>query len=162
MGKLETTRIREIQPTRKDYDAYVNCFHRTDYSYEVGKRSAEYRGSFLFEPIPTFEVYCRTFNAKFVEKKKFNIYTVVYENEDGKVVAVAEIHEGGKFLTINEFVVDTKSQLSGYGREFYEAIEGKAREKGYNEIQLKCNFKGSMVFWTKMGFMNKGVFVKEF
>ena len=161
MGNPRTTKIREIQATRKDYDAYVRCFHRTEYSYEVGKKSNEYRGSFLFEPLPTFDEYCRQFNTRFVSKRKFHQYTLVYENDDGEVVAVAEILEEAKILNIDEFIVDTKFQLCGYGRMFYLEIEQKAKERGHSEINLRCNFAGSKIFWTKMGFENKGVFVKK-
>ena len=153
--------MRELEPTRKDYDAYVQCFHRTDYSYEVGKQSGIRKESYLFEPMPTFEQYCRAFEMNRSFSRQFKKNRIVYENEDQQVVAMAEVEEKGKTLALNEFVVDRNCQFREYGTKFYEEIEQEARHRGFREIKLYSNFAGSIMFWLKMGFVDTGIFIKK-
>ena len=153
---METTKktgMREIRTTQTDYEAYIECFMRTDYSDEVGKRSKADKDPFSFG----FDKYCRRIN----KQKETATHTIVYENKEGNVVAVAELRKEGKALRIKEFVVNRIFQLSGYGSKFYREIEALAKEKGYREINLNCYFPGAITFWLKMGFADRGIFIKK-
>ncbi len=160
METTRTTGVREIQTTRKDYEAYVECIFRTDYSIELDQISDEDDDYFRVSSIPSFERYCQIINKKMNSDKASQTYIVVYENENGEVVAIAELEAEGRKLRIQELVVDRKFQLSGYGKLFFEELEHTAKQNGYKEITLKCHFEGAKMFWLKMGFADRGIFVK--
>lgn len=157
METTSTAGIRDINLTRKDYEAYVDCLMKTDYSNEIGKRSQNDNDPFHF----TFDKFCQKIERQREAKQGTLDFTIVYQNKKGKVVAVAVLKKEGKSLKIKEFIVNRRFQLSGYGSRFYHEIEKRAKKKGYKEIRLNCYFLGAKMFWLKMGFANRGIFVKQ-
>ena len=158
---MEDFTMRQIEATKADYDAYVQCIYRTEFSHEIGQRSEERDAIALdYDPAPKFEFFCRVVKHYDTHSQK---HILVYENAEGKVVAVATINKLGNLgLVIQKFVVDRNYQLEGYGKKFFEEIVMAARKDGRRKIILRCNFEGSMVFWNKMGFIHSGsLFAKE-
>lgn len=156
---MEDFTMREIEATEKDYNAYVQCIYRTEFSHEKGKGSEERDViSLYYDPAPTFNFFCKSLKHDNPYSKE---HTFVYEDAEGNVVAVATINKVGDIrLEIQKFVVDWHYQLLGYGRKFYEEIERSARKEGRKKIVLRCTFEGAMAFWSKMGFSHEGYFIK--
>lgn len=152
METTKTANVRKIQKTEKDYEAYIQCFFRTDYSDEVGKRSKSISNRIYF----SFKDFC-----KLVDGIKDRSCILVCENEYGQVVAAAHIKTYKQTLTIKGFMVDRNFQLCGYGKAFYEEIEKEAKKRRYKEIILNSFFDGAIIFWLKMGFTNAGIFIKR-
>ena len=161
MEKLNTTGMRKLQATRKDYQGFINCAYKTDYSIKAGCKSGEWNvAPLIFDPIPTYEQFIRSFQFK-KPLQENGVAEFVYENEEGVVVAYAEVAFSTKLLEIEEFVVDRNYQFQGYGRKFYQEIEQEAKSIGIEEVILQAKGYGAVAFWNRMGFSG-GSFCTKF
>lgn len=146
--------IRELQATRKDYEAYIKCKFKAGISKKIGEPG---ENIITDEKLPTFENYIYAFNHR---RKADDTKEYVYET-DGEIVAMALVIQIDKYASIQEFSVVREYQLKGYGRKFYQELEEKLRNKGVCIIFTKFFFDGGIAFLKKMGFVGESKMQKE-
>lgn len=146
--------IRELQATRKDYEAYIKCKYKAGISKNIGEPSVNI---ITEEKLPTFENYIFAFNHR---SKADDTKEYVYE-ADGEIVAMAIVIQIDKYASIQEFYVVREYQLKGFGRKFYQELEEKLRNEAVCTIFAKCFADGGIAFLSKMGFVGEYKMQKE-
>ena len=159
MGQLNKTGMRELTSSMADYECYITCNYYTGYSRVVGQKSDKLSD----DSIPSYEAFEESFKRNKAVDDQLGCFELVYENEDGKVVAYADIQHDKKNHTVAilVFIVAQDYQLKGYGRKFYQAIEEEARKKGVCRITVNTAAYGAIKFWHKMGFYGNGFLAKN-
>lgn len=159
MGQLNKTGMRELTSSMADYEGYITCNYYTGYSHVVGQKSDKRSD----DSVPSYEAFEKIFKQNKAVDQQLGCFELVYEIEDRKVVAYADIQHDKKNHTVAilEFIVDQDYQLKGYGRKFYQAIEEEARKKRVCRITVQTAAYGAINFWHKMGFYGNGFLAKN-
>lgn len=146
--------IRELQATRRDYEAYIKCKYKAGISKNIGELSVTINTE---EKLPTFENYIYAFKQR---RKNDDTKEYVYE-VGGEIVAMAIVIKIDKYASIQEFSVIREYQLKGYGRKFYQELEERLINDGVCTIFTKCFADGGIAFLNKMGFVGEYKMQKE-
>lgn len=146
--------IRELQATRRDYEAYIKCKYKAGISKKIGEPSVNVLTE---EKLPTFENYIYAFKQR---RKNDDTKEYVYE-ADGEIVAMAIVIQIDKYASIQEISVIREYQLNGFGRKFYQELEEKLINDGVRTIFTKCFADGGIAFFNKMGFIGEYKMQKE-
>lgn len=159
MGQLNKTGMRRLTSGMADYEGYITCNYYTGYSHVVGQKSDKLSDDL----VPSYEAFEEIFKQNKAVDHQLGCLELVYETEDGKVVAYADIQHDKKNHTVAilEFIVAQDYQLKGYGRKFYQAIEEAARDKEVCTITVQTAAYGAIKFWHKMGFYGNGFLAKN-